>query len=165
MLRMALALAVVAQHYIACASFAQTEAPPERQAVIEGVCGQIMGLWSGHLYYPRCAENGTSMLDVKVKGARLAAAYRDCREKELAEPALSACMLESSAQGALPKPIRIAYPGGPATEPGRRFDDSSSAVQAARERYACTQLGFAPGSNPFEDCVYSLHDAVLPNRW
>lgn len=165
MLRTTLASVLFAQILAVCAPQAQAETATPSQDAVEMVCGQIMGLWSGQLYYPRCREAVNSMLGARARQAQMAAAYADCREQELRGNALSACMLASEAKGQAPEPMKIAYPGGPDTEPGRRFDDTSSATQAARERYACTQLGFVPGTGAFEGCANALHEAVLPNTW
>lgn len=149
-------------------AFTQAEPYPDSadRQVVQVVCGQIMGIWSGDVFYSRCQDTVSYILKARAKQAQRVAAYSDCREREIKAPStsLNACVLYSNAMGS-PKPLQVVYPGGLDTEPGKWFDDTSSAVQASRERYACTQLDFMPGTASFDGCEQSLKEAVMPNRW
>ena len=168
MLRKILACAALSPTVIACSPFVQTETrSPQQETVTDAICVDVMGLWTGEVYYPRCLESVTSILGTMEKRQAMVAGYRVCGQQGLEEgtAAFSFCMSDIMSRASAPKPLTIAYPGGPDTEPGKRFDDISPGIQLSRERYACGELGLLPGSGPFEDCVASLEDALIPNKY
>lgn len=168
MFRKVLVFLLLAMGAFACPRPGQAEplSDSANQEVVQPVCGRIMGIWSGDVYYARCQDTVRYILKARAQQAQRAAAYSDCRERSAAVPStsLNACVLYSGAEGAA-QPLKIEYPGGPDTEPGKWFDNTSSSVQESRERYACTQLDFMPGTSSFDGCVTSLKEAVQPNRW
>lgn len=167
MLRTVLACFVFAPAVIACApqTDVSTEAPQEVRA--DDICEKVMGLWTGEVYFPRCQESVAGILAAGARRQTVIYAYKECASGGLEDDdaALSSCMQDSISKGAAPQPPLIAYPGSPDTEPGKRFDDVSFVVQKHRERYVCAQLGMLPGSGPFDDCVGSLEDALIPNKY
>jgi len=149
-----------------CAPYPQTDGA-EPTSVTAAVCTDIMGLWSGEVYYPRCQESISYILAAKSKRLAMLSAYQDCKRIGLAEDeaSFSSCVLSLMYKSAPAALVPIAAPTDPKTEPGMRFDYISLPVQLDRERYACAQLGLLPESGPFDDCVYSLTDALIPNKY
>jgi hypothetical protein len=61
---------VVLSLMIACACSplaSESQTTPEQQTTSEAVCGQVMGIWSGDVYYGRCQESVIGVLADKAK--------------------------------------------------------------------------------------------------
>ncbi|HWU55628.1 MAG TPA: hypothetical protein VN175_09015 [Rhizomicrobium sp.] len=128
---------------------------------------QVMEIWTGDVYYPRCQEAVGYILTAKSERQAVVTGYKECTQQGFSEGSagFSSCTEDFKSKAPAPVPLAIAYPGGPDTEPGIRFDYVSPKIQLNREQYACGQLGFLPGSGPYGDCVASLEDALIPNKY
>jgi hypothetical protein len=137
---------------------------PQQLSLVDDTCTQVMGLKQGQYYFALCHETLAQALASRAADLDMAAAYKECRGRGLAEgsPELSTCMLASQATGPALQPIKIAYTGAPGTEPGKSFYSVPPHVQFQRERYSCAQLGLLPGSGAFGQCVANLEGAMMP---
>lgn len=169
MLRNILACITAVPMLLACAPFAQADdmrsMSPQQLSVIDATCTQVMGLRTGEYNYALCRESLASTLAARKEGQDMAAAYKDCRQRGLADGSVpfSTCMLESHATASTTQPVPVAYTGAPGTEPGKSFYSIPPRAQFQRERYACAQLGLLPGSGAFGQCVANLQIAMLPS--
>ncbi|HKU54433.1 MAG TPA: hypothetical protein VJP60_03655 [Rhizomicrobium sp.] len=167
MLHKILVCAALTPILLACAPFAQAgiqSVSLEQLSLVDTTCTQIMGLKKGEYYFAMCRESLSNTLAARKEGQDMAAAYKDCRQRGLADgtAAFSTCMLDSGATGPNPQPVTVAYTPAPGTEPGKSFYSVPPHVQFQRERYSCAQLGLLPGSGAFGQCVAGLEGAMMP---
>ena len=168
MFRKALACATAMPMLLACAPFAQADIQsmsPEQLSLVDATCTQIMGLRQGEYYFATCRESLSHSLKARMQGQEMAAAYRDCRQRGIAEGTapFSTCMLDSKAMVSPLQPVATGYSDTPSIEPGKSFYHASPRVVFQRERYSCAQLGLLPGSGAFGECVASLQGAMMSN--
>jgi len=167
MLRNILTCVALAPVLLACAPFGQTDMQamsPQQASLVDATCARVMGLQQGQYQFALCRESLANTLAARKEGQDMAAAYKDCRQRGLADgsAAFSTCMLQSNAPASAPQPVEVSYTGTPDTEPGKSFFRIPPRVQFQRERYACAQLGLLPGSGIFGHCVADLQIAMLP---
>ena len=95
----------------------------------------------------------------------MAAAYGDCRRRDLAEgtAAFSTCMLDSKATASAAQPVALALADPPGMEFGKSFYHMTPREQFQRERYSCAELGLLPGGGAFGQCVANLQVAMMAN--
>lgn len=167
MLRNILVCFALAPALLACAPVGQTDIQamsPQQASLVDTTCMRVMGLEQGQYQFALCRESLATTLAARKEGQDMVAAYKDCRQRGLADgtAAFSTCMLQSNAPASAPQPVEVSYTGTPDTEPGKSFFSIPPRVQFQRERYACAQLGLLPGSGIFGHCVANLQIAMLP---
>jgi hypothetical protein len=103
----------------------------------------------------------------KAKRQSALLAYKKCAagDIDIDATALAACMARLTDEIAPSHALAIIASKDPEATPGVRFDYVSLPTQLKREQVACSELGLFPGSGPFDDCVYSLKDALIPDKY
>jgi hypothetical protein len=168
MLRKILACTTLMPMLLACAPFAQADIQsmsPEQISLVDSTCMQVMGLRKGEYYFFQCRDSLAQSLAAKTDGQDMAAAYRDCRQRGLAEgtAAFSTCMLDSPARASRPQSMAVADATIPGVVAGHSFYHMPPRERFQHERYSCAQLGLLPGTGTFGECVTSLEGAMTAN--
>ncbi|HUE64142.1 MAG TPA: hypothetical protein VMO78_07185 [Rhizomicrobium sp.] len=168
MLRTILACATLMPVILACAPFAQADMgsmAPAQVSLVDSTCTRIMGLRRGDYYFALCRESLAHALAAKLEGQDMAAAYRNCRQRGLAEgtAALSTCMLGSPARAPMPQSTAVTDTMALGSDTGQSFFHMPPRVRIQHERYSCAQLGLLPGSGAFGECFASLNGAMTAN--
>jgi hypothetical protein len=168
MLRKILACTTLMPMLLACAPFAQADIQsmsPEQVSLVDSTCMQVMGLRKGEYYFFQCRDSLAQSLAAKTEGQDMVAAYRDCRQRGLAEgtAAFSTCMLDSPARTSRPQSMAVADTTTPGVVAGHSFYHMPPRERFQHERYSCAQLGLLPGTGTFGECVTSLEGAMTAN--
>lgn len=168
MLRKILACTTLMPMLLACAPFAQADMrsmSPEQVSLVDSTCMQVMGLRKGEYYFFQCRDSLAQSLAAKTEGQDMAAAYRDCRQRGLAEgsAAFSTCMLNSPTEAHRSQSMAVADTIAPGVAAGHSFYHMPPRERFQHERYSCAQLGLFPGSGAFGECVTGLEGAMTAN--
>jgi hypothetical protein len=166
MFRTILACTTLMPMLLACAPFAQADSiSPEQVSLVDSTCMQVMGLRKGEYYFFQCHDSLAQSLTAKTEGQDMAAAYRDCRQRGLAEgtAVFSTCMLDSPARASRPQSMAVAERIAPSVAAGHSFYHMPPHERFQHERYSCAQLGLLPGTGTFGECVTSLEGAMTAN--
>src|SRR5690348_1050497 len=104
---------------------------PEQQALSDAVCGRVMGIWTGDVYYGRCQESVVGTLTEKTRRNATLLAYRECasHDTDADSALLSACVLQSMSETRPSAPVTILASTDPDSSPGIRFDYISRPTQ------------------------------------
>jgi len=167
MLRFSIVAAVLPM-LMGCAVMAQAQdlnaRTPDERAAIDGACTKIMGLRQGEAQYLDCQDSLAHSVARRDEAYAMAAGADDCRTRGLVpgSAALATCMLDRQGRGTAPALQPASY-SSDAIEAGKSYFNVTPTVKFQRKRYACAQMGLAPNSGLFGECVASLEGALLSN--
>jgi hypothetical protein len=169
MVRKSFSAAMLIPFVVACAPFAASSAPmltPDQAALVQTTCDRVMGLSRGGVYRDECRESLSESLVRKMEVQSMAGAYADCDRQNLHEgsAAYSTCILDrQGSNSATAMPVSSLSYDTSLPDNAKSYFDVTNAVHWRREQYSCAQLGLAPGSGAFGQCVASLNAVLMPN--
>ena len=146
-------------------TFASAAENPSQVIQEHHACAVTLGLDPSGRRYRTCIrslDRSVSEWDqvLLAESARSACARKGL---QLGTPAFAVCVVDSeqssvnagSSGGQSPQPVE-----GSTTEPHSASDTRSANTTWAREGLACADLGIAPGSGAFSQCVSDLHNSL-----
>ncbi|HXS07708.1 MAG TPA: hypothetical protein VN723_13035 [Rhizomicrobium sp.] len=150
-----------------CAS-AAPEPTTQQAAAIDAICDKVMKLWPG-AQFQACQSSLADTVTAMVQADYTAAAYKACGQsgQELNRTELARCILdhrETAINIGSPPAGSVSKLSAATIEPVASdrdfYMDGSIPVRRRRERYACAELGLAPGVGLFGACTDELETQI-----
>ena len=146
-------------------TFASAAENPSQVIQAHHACAVTLGLDPSGRRYRTCIRSlarSVSEWDQVLLAESARSAYAR-KGLQLGTPAFAVCVVDSeqssvnagSSGGQSPQPVE-----GSTTEPHSASDTRSANTTWAREGLACADLGIAPGSGAFSQCVSDLHNSL-----